>query len=707
MHSVAADVVAGRHVAVAVSCTIWLGNIGGDGGVVNGNRAGVVGRMTNEERILELIRSSKRALTDREIREQTGIEPHAHVNQICNRLAGKGFTRRETGPRGFLVNTFVVEDESDTAYPTITAKEREFGTLVPSEIDLRRALIVIPCSGKKHRGGAEDRDGVSVLDFLPDDLSQELSDVRQRNARECRLDDSLRMPAAERYCGSLYEAAGWTSAHVAMAAAGLAIVSGGYGIVLAGEQIGWYEQRFDEAMWPNKLVGRCLAAYAEAIQARTVIGLFGRTTPYAKAFRSVKWPADIRDALLLSPEPREGVALVKVPRAIGESLAEIASTGAIGADWTSSDDVPVRITRVGTGSARGAVEDTPMSQGERPTASHEASHESASPQAMSLGLAGAREITTSGDENETAKAGTDALPGEVGRRRRLGTANAGRLAEEIAGDFYEGGLDLAARGAAITTGWSMMPEVAITDELRRGGASERSIRQFLTFVSAMDRARDASRLWRVGCELFQSHPEVFDPVTVSSMTPARLSGLLSASGVSQRHGPDSDAWRRIGRSLTEGASAICRLVGCGVGDALEVLADLRSVDSAGRPRFPMLKGPKVGAMWVRIMANPGAARIDRMAKIPVAVDTNVRRVTRNLGVVVTTPEGAMGKRMIQSAWRDAMTAANIGGPSGISGTCAALDPALWFFGKYGCSHCEAISRRIPIGRACRACRLEL
>ena len=285
--------------------------------------------------------------------------------------------------------------------------------------------------------------------------------------------------------------------------------------------------------------------------------------------------------------------------------------------------------------------------------------------------------------------------------------NSGRLAEEIAGDFYEGGLDLAGRGAATTAVWSTMPEVAITDELRRGGTSERSIRQFLTFVSAMDRARDACRLWSAGGELFRSHPEVFDPATAWSMTAARLSDLLSASGVSQRHGPDSDAWRRIGKSLTEAASAICRVVAFGVGDASELLADLRSVDPADRPRFPMLKGPKVGPMWVRIMANPGAARIEQMAKIPIAVDTNVRRVTRNLGVVGTTREGATGKRVIQSAWRDAVTAGNIGGPSGISGTCAALDPALWFFGKYGCSHCEAIARRVPIGRACRACRLEV
>lgn len=107
-------------------------DIGGDGAVVIGNRAGVVGRMTNEERILALIRSSERALTDREIREQTGIEPRAQVNQICNRLAEKGLTLRENGPHGSLVNGLVVEDEGDPAYPASgPAKEREVGTLGP------------------------------------------------------------------------------------------------------------------------------------------------------------------------------------------------------------------------------------------------------------------------------------------------------------------------------------------------------------------------------------------------------------------------------------------------------------------------------------------------------------------------------------------------------------------------------------------------
>ena len=282
--------------------------------------------------------------------------------------------------------------------------------------------------------------------------------------------------------------------------------------------------------------------------------------------------------------------------------------------------------------------------------------------------------------------------------------NNARLAEEVAGDFYEGRFDLAARGETVATGWSNMPEVEVTRELRRSGATERSIRQFLTFVSAMDRARDAIKLWRAGSTLFQWHPEVFDPAVVSSMTSIGISGLLSAAGVSQRHGPDSNAWWTIGRSLEQGNGAVCRVVAHGDGDAVELLSDLRSVDSTGHPRFPMLKGPKVGPMWIRIMANPGAARVKRIARIPVAVDTHVRRTTRNLGIVDRGLEGATGKRIVQSAWRDAVMAGNVGGPTGIAGTAAALDPALWFFGKYGCSHCEANGRPVPIGRPCRACR---
>ena len=299
-----------------------------------------------------LIRSSANGLTDREIRERTGISPHQQVNQICNRLAEKALTRRERGPRGIWVNRPALEGDGEVSVPAVArTKGGHDGTGGLLEIELGSALLVIPCSGGKHPGGSEGLDGVSIIDFLPEELSDELRDVRKRIARACKVDESLRMAAVERYCGTLYESAGRAVEQLCRSVAGLAIISGGYGVVLGREQIGWYEQRFEEAMWPGDLVGRCLSAYAKAIGARTVVGLFGATTSYAKAFRRAKWPRETQQAWLVSPERGDG-ALVKVPRAIGEALVEIGSAGTLERDWMSSDDLRMCITRIGAGATR-------------------------------------------------------------------------------------------------------------------------------------------------------------------------------------------------------------------------------------------------------------------------------------------------------------------------------------------------------------------
>ena len=153
-------------------------------------------------------------------------------------------------------------------------------------------------------------------------------------------------------------------------------------------------------MWPNDLIERCLSAYAKAIHARTVVGLFGATTSYAKTFRRVEWPVGVQNAWLVSPELRGGGALVKVPRAIGEALAVIGLTGTLAADWKSSDDVPIRITRIGTGTARRAGLEARRSRVGRSSALRRTLGELDSPRAASLGREGDRQITISLGEDE-------------------------------------------------------------------------------------------------------------------------------------------------------------------------------------------------------------------------------------------------------------------------------------------------------------------
>lgn len=281
------------------------------------------------------------------------------------------------------------------------------------------------------------------------------------------------------------------------------------------------------------------------------------------------------------------------------------------------------------------------------------------------------------------------------------------LAEIIASDFYHDRLDLSERSADVhSRPWSQMPEAKYVRQLYDGGTPRRKVRLFVTLLSAMNRARDSYLLWNAGFNLFNSHPEFFDPVTISAISTDTLFDRLKDSKVSQKHPDDVKAWRAIAHSLTsEYPSSVQKVIDDGIGNAEDLLQDLKSKDHIGQLRFPLLRGPKISAMWMRILANPGKAKIDRIDIIPVAVDIHICRVTENLGVTGRQRLDATKDRgIIQSVWRDAVATAKIGGPSGIRDTCAALDPALWYFGKFGCSHCKKVGQRVPISRACGHCQ---
>ena len=275
---------------------------------------------------------------------------------------------------------------------------------------------------------------------------------------------------------------------------------------------------------------------------------------------------------------------------------------------------------------------------------------------------------------------------------------ASSIAAAIANDFYDGKLDLSARPIKQAPGWSDMPEVKAVCGLRESGHSERMVRRFLTFVSAMDWQRDSARLWIDARKMIESEPHFFDPAYVSDVPLERLREVLSRARV-RRFSRDPYWWLTIARNLHAGDDAVARVVEHGTGDAVELLED--------RCSYPLLRGPKLGPMWIRIIVAPGGAKVENMDEVPVAVDPHVRRVTQNLGVTDTgrlSMEKA--KPIIRCAWKSAVEGTCFGGPPEIAGTCAALDPALWSFGKYGCSHCNSkkVNQPMPIGEACNSCQ---
>ena len=84
----------------------------------------------------------------------------------------------------------------------------------------------------------------------------------------------------------------------------------------------------------------------------------------------------------------------------------------------------------------------------------------------------------------------------------------------------------------------------------------------------------------------------------------------------------------------------------------------------------------------------GAARLQRLNLIPVAVDTHIRKVSRELCVAEIGDAGLpKAHAAIRTAWLKAVDGADVTGPPGMAGTCSALNAPLWALGKYdGCDY---------------------
>jgi hypothetical protein len=273
--------------------------------------------------------------------------------------------------------------------------------------------------------------------------------------------------------------------------------------------------------------------------------------------------------------------------------------------------------------------------------------------------------------------------------------------------FLAGQLDLSARSTAPRAGWDGMPEVVAARRLRELGADDVAVRRFLTFNAAMDRAREADRLAIAAASLYRTSAWVFDPIEVSRRSLLELTDELRSSRVSQRHGQDAFGWRLLAETLADPTAApeARSAIYDGVADAGRLLAELERTTSRGTRLFPLLGGPKIGPLWVRLLVYPGGAQISNLAIVPVAVDVQVRRVTEYLGVTDTAGRDLEEVRgLIQRTWAKDVAEHGAAGPDVLRDTPGALDPALWFYAKWGCSFCERAHEQLSISAVCQECR---
>jgi hypothetical protein len=150
-----------------------------------------------------------------------------------------------------------------------------------TDLDPARCLIVIPCSASKRQGG---RPGV------PTSSSGRLSAARRRvlDMRDSQTDESLVLPAWQRYDGNLYRAAGRTVLADLAASGRLVILSGGYGLLDGRDLIGYYNRLMKSRDWPSGLLEQAVALRAEE-SGLDVVAFAGATTEYAKVLRRAPW----------------------------------------------------------------------------------------------------------------------------------------------------------------------------------------------------------------------------------------------------------------------------------------------------------------------------------------------------------------------------------------------------------------------------------
>ena len=284
----------------------------------------------------------------------------------------------------------------------------------------------------------------------------------------------------------------------------------------------------------------------------------------------------------------------------------------------------------------------------------------------------------------------------------------GKVAEYIVEDFYNGRFDLSERGnISAPSSWPTLPQVECTQYLRDANASDRTILLYLTFISAIDRAKNSERCWWNGLELYESHPEVYDPLHLLQVSVDQLTEYLQECGVSQNTEQDPQAWLDIAQTITfESSCPVSRVIYGKTVDAKQLLKDLSTRGEEGRNRFPLLSGAKTGRKWVHMLASPGGAKITHIDFLPVTVDAHVRLATENLNIAkkdrAVTSDDA---HYIQSVWRSAVNLMQLEEPDDVRDTCAGLDPALSFFGRFGCGHCNKVGAPVRLGRACNYCKL--
>jgi hypothetical protein len=236
-------------------------------------------------------------------------------------------------------------------------------------------------------------------------------------------------------------------------------------------------------------------------------------------------------------------------------------------------------------------------------------------------------------------------------------------------------------------GHTTMPE-----DILPGGVTKGSYEHlmFTTLTVSIDYMRDADALWAASRHAYEDETSryLFSPQQVAQSSPGAVSRDLQKHGVSLRPNQDAHIWNSVSLTfLRKWGGNPLNLLESSQYDALSVLRMVRS-----EVGFPYFRGPKISALWVRMLRDNVGIQFKNMDKIPIPTDIHIVRATLSTGVLRGNYAGNLDgvRPYVEDAWAE-----------GLAGTELIpldIDEPLWHLSRYGCT--QRSGAFCPVTQAC-------
>ncbi|MCJ7491198.1 MAG: hypothetical protein MUP15_03455 [Dehalococcoidia bacterium] len=236
-------------------------------------------------------------------------------------------------------------------------------------------------------------------------------------------------------------------------------------------------------------------------------------------------------------------------------------------------------------------------------------------------------------------------------------------------------------------GHTTMPEDILPGGMTKGSYEHL---MFTTLTVSLDYMRDAVALWAASRHAYEDETSryLFSPQRVVQSPSGAVSRDLQRHGVSLRPDQDAHIWNSVSLTfLTKWGGNPMNMLEAARYDAPSVLQMVQS-----EVGFPYLRGPKISALWVRMLRDNVGIAFKNMGKIPIPTDIHIVRATLSTGVLRGNYSGSLDgvRPYVQEAWAD-----------GLAGTKLIpldVDEPLWNLSRYGCT--RRTGGLCPAARAC-------